>query len=441
MTAPLPGVILAAPHSGAGKTTLTMAILRALAGSQTPPAPAKVGPDYIDPQFHRLASGRICINLDPWAMKPDQIMGLIGAQAADAEWILAEGVMGLFDGALGMGRSGYGSTADLAGLTGWPVVLIMDARGQGATMAAVVRGLRDHRPNISIAGIILNKVGRSSHVALLKSALEEVGIPVLGAVPKNGLPHLASRHLGLCQAIELSSVGRVVQKAADSVINFIDLSALQKIAGAWSAQLSVKPPVIIPPLGQRIAIAHDAAFAFAYDHVMDGWHNAGAELKRFSPLDDEAPDPAATAIYIPGGYPELHAGRLAAAQCFKSGMRRAAQANVPIYGECGGYMALGRGLVDGDGVRHVMLGLLDHETSFAERRLTLGYRVLDLVADTVLGRRGTRLFGHEFHYAIISKAGQCPPLGRAMDASGQDFGLIGGLRGSVVGSFFHMIAA
>lgn len=440
MTAPLPGVIIAAPHSGAGKTTLTLSLLRALSRRSAPPLPAKVGPDYIDPQYHRLASGRMCLNLDTWAMKPNQMMELISAQSLQGSWMLVEGVMGLFDGARGMGRAGFGATSDLAALTGWPIVLVMDATGQGATMAAVVRGLRDHRPHLHIAAVVLNKVGSSTHVDLLRAALEEVGIPVLGAIPKGALPEIGSRHLGLAQASELRNAAKVLDGAADALLRHLDVSAFRHIAGAWSAQDRTRFPTLVPPLGQRIAVAHDPAAAFVYDHVLEGWQGAGAEVLRFSPLEDEAPDPAADAIYLPGGYPELYPGRLAAAGRFKSAVRRAAEASVPIYGECGGYMMLGRGLTDQRGERHAMLGLLEHETSFQAPRLHLGYRTVDLVGSTVLGRAGTRLFGHEFHYATLTKIGQDQPMGQARDATGRDVGLIGGHRGSVVGSFFHIIA-
>lgn len=445
MTTPLPGVIIAAPQSGAGKTTLTLAILRALARRSDPPAPIKVGPDYIDPQFHRLASGRACYALDPWAMKTHQIMDLIAAHGArgqgmGASWVLAEGVMGLFDGARGMGRSGFGSTADLAALTGWPVVLVLDVTGQGATVAAIVRGLRDHRPHVNIAGVILNKVGSSTHVALLKNALEEIAVPVLGSVPKDSMPHLGSRHLGLEQAVELQNAGKMLDQAAESVMHYVDLAALRRLAGHWGCAPVHKMPVTVAPPGRRIALAHDPCFAFVYDHVIEGWEQAGSEIIRFSPLDDEGPDLSSDMIYLPGGYPELHANRLAAAQNFKSTMREAATRNVPIYGECGGYMVLGRGLLDRQGVRHTMLGLLDHETSFQSPKLHLGYRTLDLTDDTVFGRTGTRLFGHEFHYASVSYTGAAQPLGRMHDAVGTDLGLVGGRTGSVFGSFFHLIA-
>jgi len=428
-----PGLVIAAPSSGSGKTVVTLGLLRALRRRGVDVASYKVGPDYIDPRFHATASGRPCRNLDPWAMRPATLARLAGQRA---ELLVVEGVMGLFDGA----ADGSGSTADLAALAGWPVVLVLDVARQGQSAAAVLHGFRSFRADVSVAGVILNRVGSASHEAMIRTALAPLGVPVLGAVPRSAELDLPHRHLGLVQAEEHADLDTFLDRTAAILAGAVDLEALQALARP--ARFAATPVgFALPPLGQRIALARDEAFAFAYPHLLEDWRAQGAELLPFSPLADEAPDAAADAVCLPGGYPELHAGRLAGNARFLDGLRAAAARGAAVYGECGGYMVLGDALEDAEGTTHAMAGLLPVATSFARRRLHLGYRRAVALADSPLGPAGAVFRGHEFHYASVTSADTGTPLFRAADARGSDLGTLGSRRGTVFGSFLHLVDA
>ena len=432
-----PGLIVAAPASASGKTTVTLALLRALRRAGVAAGSFKVGPDYIDPAFHVAASGRACPNLDPWAMRPETIARLLGALQGGADLILGEGVMGLFDGA----TDGTGSTADVAALTGWPVLLVIDVRGQAASAAALLRGFAGHRADVRIAGVLFNRVGGRTHAEILHRAVAPLGIPVLGCLPRTDEFALPERHLGLVQAGERADLAGFLDRAADRVARHVDLNALQALATPMRLSLdgAAGAGAAVPPLGQRIAVAGDAAFSFAYPTLLEDWRGAGAELSVFSPLADEAPVTDADAVYLPGGYPELHAGRLAGNRTFLAGLRQAAARGATIFGECGGYMMLGTGLVDAEGRHHAMAGLLPLEASFADRRLHLGYRQARLAEACALGKPGQAFRGHEFHYASILDEGNGEPLFECRDATGRALGTSGRRRGTVFGSFVHLI--
>ncbi|QPO11932.1 cobyrinate a,c-diamide synthase [Thalassospira sp. A40-3] len=441
----IPGIVIAAPASNSGKTVITLALLRALTRKGHKIAAAKTGPDYIDPAFQAAACRDTCINLDPWAMTPDQINGLARDHTHGKAFLMCEGVMGLFDGA----ANGDGSTADLAALAGWPIVLVVDVKGQSASAAAVISGFAKFRDDINVAGVILNRVGSDRHKQMIVDACAKhlPDLPVLGAVRRSEDLILPERHLGLVQAGEHAELDTFLDRAADIISQDVDLDALIALVGekagkAEKTKKSAKPTPtapVIAPLGRHVAVARDAAFAFSYPHLLDGWRAVGTKISFFSPLANEAPNPDCDAVYLPGGYPELHAKTLAAAKVFRAGMHDAAQRHVLIYGECGGYMTLGNGLVDASGTRHEMLGLLPLETSFASRRLHLGYREAQLGIPTPFGPAGMKLRGHEFHYATtLSEDGM--PLCRMKTATGLDLGPAGLVDGSVFGSFFHMIA-
>ncbi len=431
------GLVLAAPASGSGKTVVTMGLLRALRRRGLRVAAAKSGPDYIDPGFHALASGLPCLNLDPWAMRPATIAATAAQLEAQADLVLCEGAMGLFDG---IDARGTGSCADLASLLGWPVVLIVDAGAQAASVAALVRGFAHHRADVTVGAVIFNRVGGAKHAALLDSAVAAAlpGIARLGAIVRHAGLALPERHLGLVQAREQPQLDALVDQAADFVAAAIDLDAFTALARPTRALASRDRVAPLPPLGQRIAVARDDAFAFAYPAMLDGWRRAGAEITAFSPLADEAPAPHADAVFLPGGYPELHAGRLASNHAFLAGLRAAAARGAVVYGECGGYMALGRALTDAAGDVHAMAGLLPVATSFAARRLSLGYRTVKLARAAPLGSAGTAYRGHEFHYATVTDEGDAP-LFDARDAQQQPLGGIGCRSGAVMGSFIHLV--
>lgn len=435
------GLIVAAPASGGGKTVFTLGLLRHLARAGVAVASAKTGPDYIDPAFHAAASGKPCLNLDTWAMRPETITGLLRGLGRKAPLVLAEGVMGLFDGAANGNNTGPdGSTASLAVATGWPVVLVVDVRGQAASAAAVVRGFATHQPGLKIAGVVFNRVGGARHEAVLRDACARhvPEVPVLGCLPADLRLGLPSRHLGLVQACEHPGLEDFLDAAAAVVAAHVDVDTLVALA-APGAFTNGPPALTLPLLGACIAVARDAAFAFAYAATLDGWQAQGAEVLPFSPLADEAPDLDADAVYLPGGYPELHAGTLAGNTRFLDGVRGAAARGAALFGECGGYMVLGRGLVDAEGHRHAMADLLPLETSFAKRALHLGYRQATLSAAGPLGAAGEVFRGHEFHYASILAEGPGLPLFLASDAAGRDLGPVGLRRDRVAGSFVHLI--
>jgi cobyrinic acid a,c-diamide synthase len=437
-----PGLIIAAPASGSGKTLVTLGLLRALRNQGIVARGIKAGPDYIDPGFHTAATGHPAFNLDPWAMRTGTLARLIADSERTAERIIAEGVMGLFDGANLPGRPDAGSTGDLAAMSGWPVVLVIDAAKQAASAAALLSGFARHRSDVHVAGVVFNRVGSASHAQVLRDAVAMAcpDIKVLGCLPRMSELVLPARHLGLVQAGEHGALEDFIETASGLVSQTIDLNALVAMAQPGRERHSpCDDPLQIPVLGQHMAVARDEAFAFAYPSVLEGWRNSGANLTFFSPLADEAPDRHADAIYLPGGYPELHGPQLAAARRFRTGLQEAAARHATIYGECGGYMALGQGLIDGDGKWHEMAGLLPVETSFADRKLHLGYRVIESLAPSALGPAGVRYRGHEFHYATITSENNAAPLFHARNARGDDLGSCGMTLGSVSGSFVHLI--
>jgi len=431
-----PGLLISAPRSGGGKTTFALGLMRALRRRELAVAAAKCGPDYIDPAFHEAATGRPSINLDCWAMAPS-LMGDLARRAAEgSDLLVAEGAMGLFDGVPApIGRSG--SSADVAATFGWPVLLVLDVGGQGQSAGAVAQGFASFDPRVTVAGVVLNRVGSARHRRLVTEGLERAGLTVLGALPSSPEIVLPERHLGLVQAGETTELFGRLDRLADFVEANADIDRILALARPSRFEASLGGG-IVPP-GQRIAVARDQAFSFLYPHLLQAWRDAGAEIIFFSPLADEAPAPDCDVCWLPGGYPELHAGRIAAAGRFLTGVRRFAE-DRPVHGECGGYMVLGSALIDAEGVSHPMLGLLGVTTSFAERRMTLGYREAELLWDGPLGRRGDLWRGHEFHYATIADAGDDSAFALVRDAHGGDPSPAGSRRASVSGSFFHAVA-
>ena len=433
------GLLIAAPRSGSGKTTLTLGLLRALRQQGVRITGAKCGPDYIDPAFHAAATGRASVNLDSWAMPPNLLLALAGQAARDCDLMVCEGSMGLFDGVpAAQGRSG--ASADTAAALGLPVLLVLDISGQAHSAAAIVKGCMHYDPRLTIGGVVLNRVASPRHLFLAQAAIEALGVPVLGSLPRSDAVALPERHLGLVQAGETPGLEARLDAMAAFVREHVQIEAVAELArplalpGPGAGTGPLRPP------GQRIAMARDDAFSFIYPHLLQGWRAQGAEIAWFSPLQDEAPPDTCDICWLPGGYPELHAGRLAAAGRFLDGLRAFAQTR-PVHGECGGYMVLGEALVAADGGGHRMAGLLGVETSFARRKMNLGYRDVRLAAECCLGPAGAHLRGHEFHYASIVAAGDDAPFARVRDAYGSAPLAAGSRRGQVTGSFFHVIAA
>jgi cobyrinic acid a,c-diamide synthase len=432
--------MIAGLASGSGKTMVTLGLLRALARRGKAPAAGKTGPDYIDSGFLSAAAGRKAVNLDQFAMSKPLLAHLAADQAG--ETLIIEGVMGLFDGASG----NAGSSAALAEALNIPVILVMDIRHTAQTAAMNAAGIASLLPAGRIAGVILNHVASPRHLALVSEALATHKIPLFGSVPSHDGLAVPSRHLGLVQAADFDNAGLevILDHSADLIDEYCDLDAIldaaQRLPTARKAvaalPLPVTNPLAINQPAKTIAVANDAAFGFAYHHLLAGWQQQGAEIQPFSPLNDEKPADDADFIFLPGGYPELHLPTLSRNRQFLAGLDKAATANIPIYGECGGYMVLGTGITDASGNRFDMAGLLDVETSFANKKRHLGYRKFTPIEPFFWNGP---FLGHEFHYTnVVSASGT--PLFTAHDANDQPLGMAGLRKGSVAGSYLHIIA-
>ena len=427
------GILISAPSSGTGKTTVMLGLLRAFSDMGLRVQPFKSGPDYIDPAFHHAAARKASFNLDSWGMD-EGLMNTIVAEGEDADIAIAEGSMGLYDGVATKGASGFGSSAETAVRFGWPVILVVDVSGQAQSAAATALGFMKYMPDLPFGGVILNRVASPRHERLARLGMDQAGIKVLGVLPRRGDLALPERHLGLIQAIEHPDLEQAISNYAGFLGEHVDLEAIRAVAQGTNAP---KVGRLVRPPAQRIALARDAAFSFTYPHLLKAWRSEGAEILPFSPLNDDLV-PDADLVWLPGGYPELHAGTLAGANRFLTSLRKHA-ATKPVHGECGGYMALGTTLIDKEGVAHKMAGLLGVVTSYEKRKFHLGYRQA-VLQEAVLGyQRGSRLRGHEFHYSTILEEPDAP-LAQVTDADGNLVSETGSRRGHVSGTFFHMIS-
>lgn len=427
------GFVIAAPRSGSGKTIVTLGLIAALRARGFTIAAAKTGPDYIDTAILSRVSGRAATNLDPWAMRPERLSALAVDAAEGADFLAIEGVMGLFDGA----ADGRGSSADLAQALGLPVILVVDAERQSQSIAALVHGFATFRPGLALAGVIVNRAASTRHEAMLRQALAPLGLPLLGVLPRRADLVLPERHLGLVLPAEVAHFDSVVARAAEVIGDFVDLNRLLALSVSGNGAERAGGALPLPPLGQRIGIARDDCFAFLYRHWLEDWRAAGAELRFFSPLGDEAPPEGCDAIFLPGGYPELHGPALACAERFRKGLMAAAERGALVYGECGGFMVLGEGITDRAGERHRMVGLLPHETRIDRPKRVLGYRRLRHASALPFPER---LSGHEFHYSSAKQISG-PALFAATDALGEAQPPMGLAIGRVMGSYAHVIDA
>ena len=299
----VPGLMISAPSSGTGKTTVMLGLLRALAEDGLKVQPFKSGPDYIDPAFHRAAAHRPSYNIDTWAM-PESLIAGLSAQSEGAEIIVAEGSMGLFDGVATRGESGFGSSAETALMMGWPVVLVIDVGGQAQSAAATALGFKMYNPDLPFAGVILNRCASPRHERLARLGMDQAGINVLGVLPRRGDLALPERHLGLIQAVEHPDLEAAIAGYAAFLRENVNLEAIKKAAfeGSNGGPCPPTGDASLPqPPAHKIAMAQDAAFSFTYPHLVTGWRAAGAELVPFSPLADEAPAADADLVWLPGG--------------------------------------------------------------------------------------------------------------------------------------------
>lgn len=439
----LPRLLLAAPMSGSGKTTITAGLIAALAARGLLVAPFKCGPDYIDPGYHALAAGRPCYNLDAWLVPPEQLPGVLVRRGVGADLALIEGVMGLFDGYAG--DDDTGSSAHVARLTGTPVVLVLDVRAMARTAAALVTGLRDFDPHLRVAGVILNRAGSLRHARMVTQAIEEsTDLPVLGFLLRDEAVALPERHLGLVPTAEPGRWQNWLAEVRTRVEAGVDLDRLITLA---QTALPLEAPALTAPAQHAlcatdrpiIAVARDEAFSFLYEENLDLLRAAGAEVVYFSPLHDTGLPAGTAALYLGGGFPELYAAGLSSNTAMRAAIRTAADCGLPIYAECGGLMYLTEEVVDETGVRHSMLELLPG-CSVMTSRLTLGYRTVRAVADSWLWRAGETVRGHEFHYSVwqgrpeqLAYVYTCLP-----DAFRPDERLEGAQRANILASYIHI---
>lgn len=418
-------MLISAPASGAGKTTVATGLMAALRRRGTTVTGFKVGPDYIDPGYHVLATGRPGRNLDPVLVGEQRIAPLAGHGAAGAQLAVIEGVMGLFDGRTG--TAGYGSTAHVAALLGAPVLLVVDVRGQGRSLAALLHGFRSFDGMVRIAGVVLNRVGSARHEQICREACTEVGLPVLGALRRDDALAVPSRHLGLVTAAEHATAAAVVQRWADVVAAQVDLDALVSLASAMPCGPRWEPDGEVTgiPGEPVVAVAAGAAFTFGYAEHAELLSAAGAVVATFDPLHDESLPPATTGLVLPGGFPECHAEALSANAALRVEVATLARRGAPVHAECGGLLYLSHE-VDGA----PMCGVLDADARMTGQ-LVLGYRDAVAVRDSVLHQEGARVTGHEFHRTTVTpRAGRSAWAWTGVPAEGF-------VQGGVHASFLH----
>lgn len=433
-----PAVVIAAPSSGSGKTTVTTGLIGALRRAGLSVAPFKVGPDFIDPGYHTVAAGRPGRNLDPNLVGTELIAPLFAHGCRGADIAVVEGVMGLFDGRIateGPMSGGFGSTAQVAAILGAPVVLVVDAAGHSQSLAALLHGFATFDTSVSIAGVVLNRVGSPRHEAVLRAACAQVGVPVLGAIRRDAALAVPSRHLGLIPAAERApQASQAVESMATAIGAALDLTALEATARrrdradgtAWSATDALGADVIGSDR-PAVAVAGGRAFTFGYAEHAELLAAAGAQVLAFDPLHDRLPDDV-DAVVIGGGFPEEHAEQLASNTALRADLREHARRGGLVHAECAGYVYLCAALDD-----QPMVGILDATASFTSS-LTLGYRDAVCLHDNALYRAGERVTGHEFHRSTVRGAGTAA-WGWRTDAGSTTDGVV---TGGVHGSYLHV---
>jgi cobyrinic acid a,c-diamide synthase len=399
----VPRIVIAAAASGAGKTTIAAGVIAALRRQGLVVQPFKCGPDYIDPSYHERAAGRPCRNLDAWMLDGAQLVDGFSRACRDADIAVIEGVMGLFDGSNWHDETA--STAQIAKLLGAPVILVVDIAGAARSAAAVVLGCQHFDRDLALRGVVLNFAGSEGHAKGCGEAIAAVtGLPALGWLPRDSVLQIPERHLGLVPGGEHLDPSSLIAEIADAVTARFDLSAITAIARTAGDMPDVSLPartVHCEPGARRpvIAVARDDAFCFYYPENLELLVEAGAAIEFFSPLKGEQPAPNAAGVYLGGGYPELHAAKLAANVGLWRALKELRDRNAPIFAECGGFMVLTQGLIDGEGRRWPMAGLIPGVTRMTDKLAALGYRYAVALRPNLLTAGGDELRGHEFRYS------------------------------------------
>lgn len=428
-----PRLIIAATHSGAGKTTITCGIIAALKKRGLKVQAYKVGPDYIDTGFHEIAAGRPAQNLDSWLVGTEKLAEIFYSTFGDADIAIIEGVMGLYDG----GRGGISSTAEIAKLLDAPVILVIDAKSAGTSIAATALGFREYDKDVKLAGVILNRIGSASHEKIIVDALNQLGIKSFGAVKRDIEMVMPSRHLGLVQAAE-NNFADVVEKLGDKISAQINLDELLRISDKGSV-ISEKF-LTLPPtpytLHPKIGIARDEAFTFYYAESLRELEKLGAEIIFFSPLHDENL-PKVDGLILGGGYPENFAAQLEDNKKIRHAIKRAADNGLPIFAECGGYMYLMQSLTNFDGKIFEMCGVIPMQAMMTDKLQMVGYVYTTIEKDCIIGKRGDKFHAHEFHFSkevgdVTDKIFNCEKL-----RTGEKY-FAGYASENVVASYLHV---
>lgn len=437
----LPRLVVAGTTSGVGKTTVAAGIIAAFGARGLQVQPFKCGPDYIDPSYHTLAAGLPCRNLDSWMLSRTAMLELFAHAARAADVAIIEGVMGLYNGRGGQDEAG--STAEIAKGLRAPVVLVVDADKTSRSAGAIVLGYQKFDPSLPLAGVVLNHIGSPNHLRWATEAIEhEAGVRVLGYLPKSADLTLPARHLGLVPAAEQEKLAASMEKIRRQVETTVDLEALLALARGAAPLPPVAAPRLFPaqeqPVRAHIAVAQDAAFSFYYQDNLDLLAAWGARLSFVSPLWNAGLPADIQGLYIGGGFPEMYARELAANSSFKRGVREAAEAGVPIYGECGGLMYLCEGIIDFEGQRHEMVGLVGGWAAMQRQRVRMGYAVAEVWQDSILARRGQHLRGHQFHWSELAPPPPDQAAYRILEPADGWEGFVVGPRGRVLGSYLHL---
>lgn len=432
--------VIAAPASGSGKTTVTLALLAALRRRGLEVAPFKVGPDFIDPGYHALVTGVPSVNLDGWMCPAEFVRKSFARSSADSDVAVIEGVMGLFDGIDGV--SDAGSTAQIAKELAAPVLLVVDARSQARSAAALVSGFAGFDPGVRVAAVVFNNVASANHERILREALEAhlPGVALLGCLPRDKDLGIASRHLGLMTAEENPLSEAFLGHLVEVMERHLDLEALLDLAEVADAAGDVAAPaaaVVGRPEPVRLAVARDAAFCFAYADNLRLLEESGAELCFFSPLSDACLPDRIGGIYLPGGYPELFAADLSANGSMRNAIRETVEAGMPVYAECGGFIYLSQGMEAG-GADNAFVGVFPVRTRMLPRRKALGYREIELMADGVIGTKGSVARGHEFHYSEMEEMPAALERLYRVSKRGADLGYEGYRYKNCLASYIHL---
>jgi cobyrinic acid a,c-diamide synthase len=436
----IPRLVIGGTSSGVGKTTITAGLIAALRERGLRVQPFKCGPDYIDPSYHSLASGLSCRNLDSWMLSEQAFIELFTHATGEAGIAVVEGVMGLYDGRNGLESAG--STAEVARWLRAPVILVMNVAKMSGSAAAVALGYRQLDPELNLVGVILNNIGSSNHLRWVTEAVEKKsGVSVLGYIPKKAEMRLPERHLGLVPTAEIGELSEYMEGLREQIESTVDVDTILRLAGMTESLPQVTEGKLFPPKAEpmqvSIAVAQDEAFSFYYQDNLDLLAAWGAELRFISPLHDDKLPSDIQGVYFGGGFPEMYANELEANGGFRRALVEAAEAGMPIYAECGGLMYISQGIIDFEGGKHPMVGLIPGWAEMQRKLARMGYAVAETLQNSILAQRGERLRGHLFHWSKMTRLAERAAY-RILEPEEQLEGFILGPESNILASYLHL---